>query len=42
MISDLAKRAATTSASGATPELASLAAAVEHLVATLDQRKAAT
>lgn len=42
LISDLASQAATTSASGATPDLGSLQAAVDHLVATLDQRKAAT
>jgi hypothetical protein len=40
MISDLASQASTTAANGTTPALARLEAALDHLVATLDRRKA--
>jgi hypothetical protein len=39
MICDLAKQTSAASAAGATPDLGALGAAVDHLVATLDQRK---
>lgn len=42
MITDLAAQASTTAAEGTTPDLGPLEAAIDHLVATLDRRKAVT
>ncbi len=42
MINDLAHRAAGETAAGQSPDLAALEAAIDHLVTTLDRRKALT
>lgn len=42
MISETARLAADTAAAGGTPDLKGLEAAIDHLVATLDRRKALT